>query len=164
VDVGGGHGHLLASILKAAPLASGVLYDLPAVVEGARARVESEGLAGRCEIIGGDFFESVPMGGDAYVLKTIIHDWDEERALAILRNIHRAMKDDGRLLLVETIIEQGNGPSFSKLSDLHMMIMTGGQERTEQEYATLFERAGFRLQRIVPTDSLMGLVEGVKIS
>jgi hypothetical protein len=163
VDVGGGHGHLLASILKAAPEASGVIFDLPAVVEGARARVEAEGLAGRCEVSGGDFFESVPEGGDAYVLKTIIHDWDEERALSILRNVHRAMKDEGKLLLVETVIEDGDGPPFSKLSDLHMMVMTGGQERTEAEYATLYERAGFRLTRVVRTESLMGVVEGVKI-
>ncbi|HEU4595829.1 MAG TPA: methyltransferase [Pyrinomonadaceae bacterium] len=163
VDVGGGHGLLLTSILKAAPEASGVIFDLPPVVEGARARVEAEGLAERCEVSGGDFFESVPEGGDAYVLKTIIHDWDEERALSILRNIHRAMKDEGKLLLIETVIEDGDGPSFSKLSDLHMMIMTGGQERTEAEYATLYERAGFRLTRIVRTESLMGVVEGVKI-
>ena len=164
VDVGGGHGHLLSSILKSAPQARGVLFDLPAVVEGAQSRVRSEGLEGRCEIVGGDFFESVPEGGDAYVLKTIIHDWDEERALAILRNIHRSMKDDGKLVLVETVIEQGDAPSFSKLSDLHMMVMTGGQERTEAEYATLFERAGFKLTRIVATESLMGVVEGVRIS
>jgi len=163
VDVGGGHGHLLTSILRAAPEASGVIFDLPAVVEGARARVEDEGLTNRCEIAGGDFFESVPEGGDAYVLKTIIHDWDEERALAILRNVHRAMKDDGKLLLIETVIEDGDGPSFSKLSDLHMMIMTGGQERTAAEYAALYERAGFRLTRVLPTESLIGVVEGVKV-
>ena len=163
VDVGGGHGLLLTSILKAAPEASGVIFDLPAVVEGARPRVEAEGLTNRCEVMGGDFFESVPEGGDAYVLKTIIHDWDEERALSILRNIHRAMKDDGKLLLIETVIEEGDGPSFSKLSDLHMMVMTGGQERTAAEYAALYERAGFRLTRVVRTESLMSVVEGVKI-
>ena len=163
VDVGGGHGSLLTAILKVNPNAEGVVFDLPQTAEGARERLRAEGLAARCEAMGGDFFASVPAGGDAYILKTIIHDWDEERALQILRNIHRAMPDDGKLLLIETVIPPGNEPSFSKLCDLHMAVMTGGRERTEKEYGELFARAGFKLTRVVQTDGFMGVVEGVKI-
>ena len=163
VDIGGGHGSLLAAILKANPDVEGVVFDLPPTAEGARERLRAEGLAARCEAVGGDFFASVPAGGDAYVLKTIIHDWDEERALQLLRNIHRAMPDDGKLLLIETVIPPGNEPSFSKLCDLHMAVMTGGRERTEEEYAELFEKAGFKLTRVVQTDGFMGVVEGEKI-
>jgi hypothetical protein len=162
VDVGGGHGSLLSAILKANPQARGVLFDLPPAIEGARTALEAAGLQDRCELVGGDFFESVPQGGDAYVLKHIIHDWDEERALAILRNVRAAMADGGRLLLVETVIPEGNNPSFSKFSDVHMMVMTGGQERTEAEYAALFRKAGFALTRIVRTESLVSVVEAVK--
>jgi SAM-dependent methyltransferase len=160
VDVGGGHGHLLANILKATPGARGLVYDQPEVVEGARAAVEE--LGGRLEIEGGDFFERVPEGGDAYLLKHIIHDWDEERALAILGHIRRAMKDDGRVLLVEWVVPEGDEPSMAKLGDVHMMVMTGGRERTEAEYAALFERAGFRLTRVVSTESQMSVIEAVK--
>lgn len=162
VDVGGGHGSLLTAILKANPQARGVLFDLAPAVEGARARLESEALLERCELVGGDFFASIPSGGDAYVMKHIIHDWDEDRSLAILRNAHRAMKDDGRLLLVETLIPEDSNPSFSKLSDIHMMVMTGGRERTETEYRELFRKAGFELTRVIPTESMVSVVEGVK--
>ena len=161
VDIGGGHGHLLASVLKSNPQARGVVFDLPAVVDGARERLAAEGLAERCEVAGGDFFQSVPAGGDAYVMKSIIHDWDDERSITILKNIRRAMKEGGRLLLVETVIEDGAAASFSKLSDLHMMVMTGGRERTREEFAELFRRSGFRLTRVVPTESLVQIVEAM---
>lgn len=159
VDIGGGHGRLLASVLRSNPAARGVVFDLPAVVEGARSALAAEGLDSRCEVAGGDFFEAVPEGGDAYILKSIIHDWDDERSVRILRNIRRAMKEGGRLLLVETVIEDAGGPPFSKLSDLHMMVMTGGRERTRAEFAELFRRSGFRLTRVVPTDTLVSIVE-----
>jgi hypothetical protein len=161
-DIGGGHGQLLTSILRATPGAAGVLFDQPEVVEGAHPRLREAGLAGRCRVAGGDFFESVPAGADAYVLKYIIHDWDEERALRILRNVHAAAPAGARLLLVESVVPEGGEPSLSKLTDVHMMVMTGGRERTEAEYAELFERAGFRLARVVPTASPVSVVEAVK--
>lgn len=160
VDVGGGHGHLLATVLKANPKARGVVFDLPAVVEGASAAVDA--LDGRLATAGGDFFVGVAEGGDAYLLKHIIHDWDERRALQILRNVHRAMKTDGVLLLVEHVIPEGDEPSFSRWMDVHMMVMTGGRERTEAEYAELYDRAGFRLTRVVETESAVSIIEGVK--
>lgn len=160
VDVGGGHGSLTAAILKSNPGMKGVLFDLPPVIEGARARIEAEGIADRCELVGGDFFESVPRGGDAYILKWIIHDWDDERAVAILRNCHRAMIENGKLLLVEAVVPPGSEPHLSKFMDLNMLVMTGGRERTEEEYRLLLKAAGFRLTRIIPTGSPMSVIEG----
>jgi ubiquinone/menaquinone biosynthesis C-methylase UbiE len=162
VDVGGGHAGLITAILKANPKVSGVVFDIGQVIEGGRARIESEGLADRCEAVAGDFFASVPEGGDAYVLKTIIHDWDDERAVAILKNIYEAMKADGKLLIIETVIPKGNEPSLSKLGDLHMLVMTGGCERTEDGYRALLRSAGFELTRVVPTESPMSIVEAIK--
>jgi hypothetical protein len=162
VDVGGGHAGLLSSILKANPNTSGVVFDLPSTVAGAQARLDAEALNDRCEVVGGDFFQAVPTGGDAYILKFIIHDWDEERAVAILKNIHQAMPEGGKLLLVETVIPQANEPSFSKLMDLHMLVMTGGRERTDVEYAALFAAAGFKLNQIVATESMVSVIEAEK--
>jgi hypothetical protein len=162
VDVGGGHGSLLAAILEANPRLKGIVFDLPEVVAGARVRIEAEGLGGRCELAGGDFFASVPSGADAYILKAIIHDWDDERALAILRNVHGAMAAEGKLLLAELVVPPGGEGALSKLSDLHMMVMTGGRERTEAEYGALLGAAGFRLTRIIPTESLVSVIEGVR--
>ncbi|HXG66725.1 MAG TPA: methyltransferase [Blastocatellia bacterium] len=161
VDVGGGHGGFISAILKANPGMKGVLFDQPHVVDGASETIEKAGLADRCEIVGGSFFDAVPEGGDAYILKWIIHDWDDERSIAILRNCRRAMLQTGRLLLVETVVPPGNEPSFAKFIDLNMLVMTGGRERTEAEYRALFEAAGFRLTRIVPTPSPMFVIEGV---
>ena len=162
VDVGGGHGALLSAILKANPSTRGVLFDLPTVVEGAKERLAAEGVSDRAEVLGGDFFDSVPTGGDAYVMKLIIHDWDEERARLILKNCHSAMVDGGRLLLVETVVPEGNEPSFAKMMDLQMLVMTGGRERTEAEYRDLFAAGGFKLTRVIPTESPMSIVEGTK--
>jgi hypothetical protein len=162
VDVGGGHGSLLTAILKANPEMEGVAFDLAPAVEGAKQRIEAEGLTERCEAVAGDFFESVPAGGDAYIMKHIIHDWDDERSISILKNCHRAMKDEGKLLLVEFVIAPGNEPSLGKLMDINMLILPGGQERTEAEYRELFAAAGFKLTRIVPTESPISVIEGVK--
>jgi SAM-dependent methyltransferase len=161
-DVGGGHGALLAAILKATPAARGLVYDQPEVVAGARAKVEAAGLAARCDTVGGDFFESVPAGCDAHVLKWIIHDWDDGRALKILRNCHGSLADGGRLLLVEAVVPEGNEPSFSKWMDLQMLVMTGGRERTAAEYRALLAAAGFELTRVIPTKSPVSIVEAVK--
>lgn len=163
VDVGGGDGGLLASILKANLRLKGVLFDLPHVTDGARRRIEAEGLMERCKVVAGDFFASVPSGGDAYLLKWIIHDWDEEHAVAILKHCHRAMAEHGKLLLAEAVIPRGNEPSFHKFMDLNMLVMTGGRERTEAEYRVLLEAAGFRLTQIIPTPSEMSVIEGVRV-
>ena len=162
VDVGGGHGTLLTAILQANPALHGLLFDLPHVAEDAKKRIAAAGLAERCTIIGGDFFATVPTGGDAYLLKWIIHDWDEERAVVILKHCHRAMAENGKLLLIEAVIPSGNTPFFHKFIDLTMLVIAGGRERTEAEYRTLFEAAGFKLTQIIPTSSEMSVIEGVR--
>ena len=162
-DVAGGHGSLLAAVLRANPHLKGLLFDVPQVIAGAQRHVEAEGVAGVLELAAGDFFESVPAGADAYMLKHIIHDWDDARALSILRNCHRAMAQDGKLLLVEMVVPGGNEPHFAKIQDLEMLLSPGGLERTEREYRELFAAAGFELTRIIPTASPMSVIEGVKI-
>ncbi|MDQ1523266.1 MAG: hypothetical protein QOE47_1190 [Pyrinomonadaceae bacterium] len=161
-DIAGGHGSLLAAILRANPHLKGLLFDMPQVIAGAQAYVEAEGVARALELASGDFFVSVPAGADAYLMKHIIHDWDDARALSILRNCHRAMPDDGRLLLVEMVVPAGNEPHLAKIQDLEMMLSPGGLERTEEEYRVLFAAAGFELTRIIPTASPMSVIEGVK--
>lgn len=159
VDVGGGHGRLLGGILDAAPAARGVLFDLPSVVAGAGPILEKLGVAGRCEVVGGSFFESVPSEGDLYVMKAIIHDWDDDDALKILASIRRGIRPSGRLLLIETVVPEPGKKHFSKLLDIEMIVHAGGRERTHDEYAALLRRAGFRLDRIVPTASPISIVE-----
>lgn len=158
-DIAGGHGSLLAAILKSNPEMKGVLFDLPGVTEGARKRIEAEGLSDRCEVIAGSFFESVPEGADAYIMKWIIHDWDDERSIAIFKNIRRAIAEGGKLLLVEAVVPPGSEPHFSKFIDLNMLVMTGGRERTEEEYRRLLEAGGFKLTKVIPTDSPMSIIE-----
>jgi hypothetical protein len=160
VDMGGGDGTFLSAILKANPSLRGVVADLPHVVEGARRRLEAEGLADRCEVAGGSFFESAP-AGDTYTLKFIIHDWDDEQSAAILRNCRNAMPANGRVLLVEMVIRPGAATSFGKYVDLNMLVMTGGRERTEAEYRALLDSAGLRLTRIIPTYTEMSILEAV---
>ena len=143
VDVGGGHGRLLTEVLEADPALDGILYDRPAVVEAARSSIESSDLGARCQVVGGDFFTSVPAGGDLYMLKHIIHDWDDARSAIILRNCREAMAAGGRVLVVEGVMPTGNVASNSKLWDVVMLALTsGGRERTEEEYAELFGQAG----------------------
>ena len=163
VDVAGGHGLMLATILKANRRMQGILFDLPHVTAGATALLQSVGVADRCRIVSGDFFASVPGGGDAYVMKHIIHDWDDERAAQILRNCHRAMKAGGRMLVVEAVIPSGNGAHFGKLLDLEMLALTPrGRERTRAEFQELLRRSGFRLRRVIPTETHLSVVEAVK--
>jgi hypothetical protein len=138
-----------------------VLLDLPEVVAGANNTLAPYGLDGRCKIIGGDFFQAVPAGADAYMLKHIIHDWDDERALRILRNIRKAIQPTGRLLVVEVVIAPGNEPSYGKLLDLEMLVIPGGRERTSDEYRDLFAGAGFRLAEIHETTAPTSIIEGV---
>ena len=162
-DIGGGHGALLAAILKANPVMQGIVFDAPVVVPGASERMAAEGLSERCEIVGGDFFVSVPSGADAHIMKWIIHDWDEERSLTILKNCHQALPAHGKLILIEAVVPSSREPHFSKFIDLNMLVMTGGRERTGAEYRDLLAKAGFKLTRIVPTPSPMSVVEAVRV-
>lgn len=164
VDVAGGIGTMLINVLGRHPHVSGVLFDHPSVVEQARAVIGDAGLADRCEFVGGDFFRSVPPGGDAYLLSHIIHDWDERACLTILRNCREAMGPHGRLLIVEMVLPSGDAPHPGKILDLAMLALVGGQERTAEEYAELLATAGFRLERVVPTRSPVGVVEAVPSS
>lgn len=159
VDVGGGHGALLHAILLANPKTRGVLYDLPPVVAGAAA-VRSEAVAARCEVRGGDFFERVPEGGDAYVLKGIIHDWDDDKALTILKNCRRAIKPDGRLLIIELVLKPSTqGDPGQEFMDVLMLTLVGGRERTESDFRALVREAGFSLISVTPTDGSPSIIE-----
>ena len=161
VDVAGGHGSLLAQILKAHPHLKGVLFDQPGVVDGATRLLEAEGVSDRCRVVGGDFFESVPDGGDAYLLKWIIHDWEDEKAGVILRNCRRVMPQEGKLLIVEREMSPAGEPSSAKLGDITMTVIPGGQERTSKEYRELLASSEFSLTRIVPTESELSVFEAV---
>jgi len=159
VDIAGGHGRVLTSILRKYPSMRGVLFDLEHVITGARPVIDQAGLANRCPTTTGDFFKAVPKGGDAYIMKHIIHDWDDDRAIAILKNIRTAMNPGGRVILLESVVAPGGQPDFAKIIDLEMLMMPGGRERTEEEFADLFARAGFTLTRIVPTKSPLSVIE-----
>jgi SAM-dependent methyltransferase len=161
VDIAGGEGRLLTGILAAYPKLRGVLFDLPYVIDAAREQVAATRVNDRVEFASGDFFASVPAGADAYILKSIIHDWDDERALTILKNIKRALRPGGRVLLVEAIIADGNNQDAGKLIDLEMLVSPGGKERTAAEYRELLTRAGLKLNRIVPTKSPFSVIEAV---
>jgi len=161
VDVGGATGNLLTAILGKYSGARGILYDLPHVVSDAPALIRQRGLADRVTIEPGSFFERVPAGGDAYLLSHIIHDWTEELCLAILGNCRLAMKPGSRLLLIEMVLPPGNTPHPGKLLDMMMLVGPGGQERTEEEYGALLDKARFRLKRVVPTESAVSVVEAV---
>lgn len=162
VDIGGGQGILLAGILKANSQTQGILFDMPSVIEGGNELLEKEGVAARVEKISGDFFQSVPAGADAYLMKHIIHDWDDKQSIKILQNIYSAMNKNGKVLIVEMVVPEGNAPSPSKILDLQMLIGTGGKERTEKEYRELLEAADFKLTRVIPTRSPLSIVEAVK--
>jgi hypothetical protein len=160
VDVAGGQGALLAAILDKNPSIKGVLFDMPHVVPAATASFAKRGLAARTQVVPGDFFESVP-AGDAYIMKHIIHDWDDERCVKILSSCRRALTGKGKVLVVDCVIPPGNDPHFGKLLDLEMLLMTsGGKERTEAEFRALFEKAGLTLSRVVPTPAGVSIVEG----
>lgn len=161
-DVGGGNATNLIGVLQRYPRMKGVLFDLPHVVERAGENLQHAGLSDRCERVGGDFFAEIPVQADLYLMRHIIHDWDDERAGLILKNIHRAMPDGAKLLVVEYVLPPGDAPSFGKLLDLNMLLLPGGVERTEEEFRRLYADAGFRLTRVVPTGGDLSVVEGVK--
>jgi hypothetical protein len=163
VDVAGGHGELLMSILNACPNVNGILADLAHVVEGATPRIANAGLSARMQTVACDFFQGVPEGGDAYIMKHIIHDWDDERASLILKNIAKAMgKKKGRVILLESVIAAGGTPDLGKFIDIEMLLFPGGRERTADEFRSLFERSGFHMTKVIPTKSPLSVVEAIR--
>ncbi len=161
VDVGGGNGAFLAAILSRNPDMQGILFDQPHVVAGAGPLLVQVGVADRCEIVGGSFFDTIPEGGDAYVLKSILHDWDDEQAIAILRTCRKTITDGASMLLVERELGAPNESPDSKFSDLNMLTGPGGRERSTGEFASLFETAGFRFVGYTPTAVGPGVFEAV---
>ncbi len=161
VDVAGGHGYVICEILRKHPKVKGILFDLEDVVVGGEHRICKLELEGRCRTVGGDFFKSIPAGGDLYLMKNIIHDWAEDKALTILRNCRDALQGNpnGRIALLELVVPPGNVPHMSKILDIEMLYFPGGRERTEDEYAELFAKTGFRMTRVVPTKSPYSVIE-----
>src|SRR5687767_9121657 len=163
-DIGGGHGLLLSTVLASNPQAKGVLFDQPYVVEAASEVLENAGVSERVERVGGDFFSEIPVKADIYLMKFIIHDWNDEQSLTILKNLAKSAEPGARLLLVETVVEEDDSiPSISKVMDLNMLAMTGGKERTPSEYAELFEQTGFKLTNVILTPSPLQIVEAIKV-
>jgi hypothetical protein len=164
-DIGGGHGSVVAAILQKYPQMKGILFDMDHVVRGAASYLQSAGVSNRCEVVSGDFFKSVPGGADTYIMKNIIHDWDDDRSIAILKNIRQAFgnRPGGKLLLLELVLTPGNEPHLGKWADIEMLALPGGRERTESEYRELFAKCGFRLNRVVPTNSPSSVLEAVAI-
>jgi hypothetical protein len=164
VDVGGAHGHLLATILRRYRKLHGLLYDQPHVVAGARESgfITAPDVRERCEVAGGSFFDSAPAGADGYLMKYILHDWDDEKCLRILGHCRDAMSPEGRILVVDHVIPQGNGASWAKHLDVNMMVGPGGLERTREEFRALFAEAGLRLARVIPTQCPLSILEAVR--
>ena len=162
IDVGGGNGSLLCAVLKQFPTMKGIVYDLPGVVARARDTICEADMADRCQTIAGSFFEKVPSGGDAYLMRHIIHDWTDDQCRQILGNFHKAMTPAARLLIVESVIPSGNQTFFGKFLDLTMLVIPGGKERTAEEYRKLLASAGFVLSRIVPSAFEISVIEAKK--
>lgn len=166
VDVGGGYGALLPPILKANPKLRGAVFDLPRCRDGFRALAEKTGLADRYEFVGGDFFEDAVPAADAYIIKSVIHDWDDERSVRILKKIGAAMGPEGRVLVVEPLMPERPGSSgfdgMMAYTDLNMMVVTGGRERTEADFRALVERAGLRVEAVIRTPATFTIIEGRK--
>jgi len=161
VDIGGGQGKLLRSIIQINPEIKGTVFDLEPAIEVAKQGFGSNPCTGRYSTVAGDFFESVPEGAHAYILCGVIHDWDDEHCVRILKNCRSAMNDSGRLLLVETVVPETGANCFSKLLDLNMLVMTGGRERTKSEFCALFNAADYKLTRIVPTMAPQSVIEAI---
>jgi hypothetical protein len=159
VDIGGGNGALLAALLIEYPAMQGIVFDQPHVVANAEALLEAGSVADRCRVVGGSFFEEVPAGGDAYALKSILHDWEDKEAAAILRVCRSAMRDESTLLLIERIVGPPNEDSRTKFGDLNMLVVPAGRERTIEEWEALLDSAGFRLGKATPTASGLAVIE-----
>jgi O-methyltransferase domain len=163
VDVAGGHGLLISQILKHYPEMNGVLIDLPHVLEGAKKRIERLGLSQRLQTQPCNFFDSVPACGDVYVMQHIIHDWDDEKSLTILKNTRKALdgKKNGKLIILDSLINTDGGMDFAKWKDLEMLTLPGGRERTEEEFRMLLNQSGFKLTRTIPLPAMVSIVEAV---
>lgn len=161
VEVGGGYGSLIKAILMANPNVSGVLFDAPQIIESAQGYISNGELNGRCQAVCGNFFDSVPPGGDAYILKNVIHDWDDSNSVVILRNCRQVMAENGKVLLVEMLLPLEGAASLESLMDLNMLVISRGRERTEPEYREILGSAGLRITKIVPTLSPYSLIEAV---
>jgi hypothetical protein len=161
VDVGGGIGTLLTTVLDRYPLVRGVLFDRPDVIDDARPTLAEHGVTERCEVVGGDFFVALPENADAYLMSHVLHDWDDDLCVAILRNCRAAIDPDGRLLIVEMVLPPGGEPHPSQMLDMIMLAIAGGMERTEEQYGELLRRGGFRLTRVVPTGSAVSVIAAV---
>jgi O-methyltransferase/methyltransferase family protein len=161
VDVGGGQGGFLKKILEFHPEMDGTVFDLPSTIETTQEHLNGATCGGRCSSLGGDFFKDVPAGADAYILCGVIHDWDDDHGLQILKNCHRAMSGNGRVLLVETVVPDTDAECFSKLLDLNMLVMTGGRERTKAEFSALFDASGYKLTKIIPTIAPQSVIEAI---
>ena len=164
IDIGGGEGYFLASILGRAPQSRGILFDLPHALENFPDLMASRRLTGRLEARGGDFFEEVPGGGDLYILKSVLHDWDDDFSVQILRNVHKAMHPRARVLLIEAVLDEGNKAAFGKMTDILMMAAAGGRERTRSQWENLLELSGFRIRKIHATISHFSIIEAMLIS
>jgi len=165
-DIGGGDGTLLVGLLRAHPTLRGILYDLPHVVAGAQTHIEQAGVRERCTLVGGSFFDEVPTGGDAYVLKFILHDWTDEECVRILENCRRAMPREGRLLVFDRIIpDDPTDPAFAEavFADIHMFAGPGGRERTRAEFEALFARTGFSMTRVIRTSVAPQVIEAAVV-
>jgi O-methyltransferase/methyltransferase family protein len=161
VDVGGATGNMLAAVLSRHAGPRGILFDRPHVVNDARTLLTARGVSDRVTIVPGDFFQSAPPGADAYILSHIIHDWNEDQCLTILGHVRNAMNPTGRLLVVEMVLPSGDTAHQGKMLDMAMLVLLGGQERTESEYEALLGKAGFRVERTVPTNSAVSILEAV---
>lgn len=160
VDIGGGNGDMISAILHENSGTKGILFDLPEVIDRSKENIKAGGLLDRCQLLTGDFFKSVPKDGDAYILRHIVHDWSDEDAVRILTNCRKAMKPDGKLLVVEAVIPPGNDPHPYKWLDL-TMLMIGGRERTTEQFDVIFKEAGLQLNRIIPITPAISVVEGI---
>jgi hypothetical protein len=166
VDVGGGNAALLIGILRATPRLEGIVFDQPRVVDRAKKEIEAAGLGDRCRAVGGDFFREVPGGADAYLLKHVLHDWDDDSARTILERCHSAMSTESKLLVIEGLyperIDQSPESRGAAANDVNMLVNTGGRQRSEAEFRSLYSAAGFALTRIVPTQARVAVIEGAR--
>ena len=162
VDIGGGNGEVISAILNKHAAVKGILFDLPEVIDRARNNVSASGLTDRCQLVSGNFFDSVVKGGDAYIMRHILHDWSDNDAITILTNCRKSMNAGGKVLVVEAVIQEGNEPSPFKLLDLTMLLI-GGKERTKSQFENIFSKAGLKLNRIVPFQHDLSVVEGVAV-
>ena len=164
VDIGGGNGSFMTTILKANAKLHGIVFDLPQVIARTHVYLKQMGMADRCDAVGGDFFAAVPAGGDVYMMKWVLHDWSDERSLTILENCRAVMTENSRLLVVDKVMPEQASPATPEIVwDLHMLVMLKGIERTESQFRELFSRAGFKLTRMVPIEAGFCIIEGMRV-